>query len=52
MSSQAIMKVTNSLADYAAVEEFVLQRKTGMRYDTGVLYTRLYDEAFDVLSLT
>jgi len=52
MSSAAIMKITNSLADYAAVEEFVLQKKTGMRYDTGVLYTRLYDEAFAVLSLT
>ncbi len=52
MSSGAIMKITNSLADYAAVEEFVLQKKTGMRYDTGVLYSRLYDEAFDTLSLT
>lgn len=52
MSSQAIMKVTNSQAEYSAVEEFVLQKKTAMRFDSGVLYTRLYDEAFDVLSLT
>lgn len=51
-SRYAIMKVTNLLADYAAVEEFVLQKKTAMRFDSGVLYTRLYDEAFDVLSLT
>ena len=51
-SRHALMKVTNLLADYAAVEEFVLQKKTGMRFDSGVLYTRLYDEAFDTLSLT
>ena len=51
-SRSAIMKVTNLLADYVAVEEFVLQKKTAMRFDSGVLYSRLYDEAFDVLSLT
>ncbi len=51
-SRSAIMKVTNMLADYVAVEEFVLQKKTAMRFDSGVLYSRLYDEAFDTLSLT
>jgi hypothetical protein len=40
------------MIEYQAVEDMVLLKKTGLRIDRGFLIGRMYDEAFDVLSLT
>lgn len=51
-SRYAIAKLTNSNAEYSAVERFALRKGSGIRFDFGNLYYRLYDAAFSVLSLT
>ena len=48
----ALFKATSSMIEYQAVEDMVLLKKTGLRIDRGFLIGRMYDEAFDVLSLT
>lgn len=48
----AIRRVINITAAYSAIENFLLRRATGMRFDYGEISHRLYDDAFDVLSLT
>ena len=50
-SRYGIHRVTSSAASYEAVENFVLKRSTAMRFDTGEVVTRLFDDAFDVLKL-
>lgn len=47
----AMHKVINVLADYEAVESFVLRRAKAMRFDYGQHTTRLYDEAFELVDL-
>lgn len=47
-----IHRVRSLTAAYRATEDFVLKRSTAMRIDNGELVYRLFDEAFDVLSLT
>lgn len=47
-----IHRVTSTWAAYEAVEQFVLKRSTAMRFDSGEVVERLFDDAFDVLSLT
>lgn len=48
----AIHKVSSLSAQYSAVEQFALKRSTAMRFDNGELLYRLFDEAFEVLTLT
>jgi hypothetical protein len=47
----AIHKVNSLSAQYSAVEAFALKRSTGLRFDNGELLYRLFDEAFEVLTL-
>lgn len=47
----AIHRVTSLNASYEAIEQYVLKRSTAMRFDHGVITQRLFDDAFDVLSL-
>lgn len=51
-SRYAIRKVTNVLAAYSAIEQFVMRRAQGLRLDYGEHCDRLYDEAFKPISLT
>jgi len=50
-SRYAIHRVNSLTAQYSAVEQFVLKRSTAMRFDRGELLYRLFDDAFDVLTL-
>jgi len=47
----AIQRFVNISAAYDAIEEFVMRKATGFRVDYGEMSTRLYDEAWSVLSL-
>ena len=47
----AIHRVNSVWASYEAVEQFVLKRSTAMRFDSGEVVERLFDDSFDVLSL-
>lgn len=51
-SRYGIHRVSSLSAQYSALENFVLKRSTAMRFDNGELLYRLFDEAFDVLTLT
>ncbi len=51
-ASSAIVRMRNSAAAYSAVEQFVLRRSNALRYDFSEIAYRLFDDAFDVLSLT
>lgn len=51
-SNYAIRRVRNSEAEYQAAEQFALKRGTGMRFDFGEIVYRLFDEAFDVLTIS
>lgn len=48
----AMRKVTNAQAEYSAIERMVLRKGNSMRWDWGYTVHRLYDQAWDVLSLT
>lgn len=47
----AIQRMVNITAAYDGIEEFVMRKATGFRVDYGEMATRLYDEAWSVLSL-
>lgn len=47
----AVRRVRNLLADYNAIEQYVIKRSTTMRFDFGEHVTRLFPDAFDVLIL-
>jgi len=47
----ALRKVTDVTAQYEAVQAFVMRRMSQMRFDYGQHTTRLYDEAFKLISL-
>lgn len=51
-SRYAIRRIRNSGVEAAASEEFVLRRGTALRFDFGEVAHRLFDDAWDVLSLT
>ena len=51
-SRYAIQRIKNSEAEYTAVEDFVMRKSTALRFDFGEIAYRLFDDAFDVLSLT
>lgn len=46
----AIQRVTSTNATYSSVEQFVTTRSSIMRFDTGSLSRRLYNDAFEVLT--
>lgn len=50
-SAYAIHRVSSTTASYQAIEAFVLKRSQAMRFDSGEIVYRLFDEAFEVLSL-
>lgn len=50
--ADAIFKVTSSVADYEAMENLIMLKTTQLRFDRGHLIGRMYDDAFDVYSLT
>lgn len=51
-SRYAVRRVRNSQAEYQAVEEFVLRKSKAMRFDFAEICYRLFDEAFEVFSIT
>lgn len=51
-SRYAIHRVKSLSASYEAVENLVMRRATQMRFDHGEIVYRLFDEAFEVLTLT
>lgn len=50
-ANYGVHRVNSVWAAYEAVEQFVLKRSTAMRFDSGEVVERLFDDAFDVLSL-
>lgn len=50
-SRYALHEITNVSASYSAIENFVLRRSTGMRFDFGIALVKLYDEAFTGLTM-
>jgi len=48
----AIHRVKSLTAQYEAIEQLVMRRATQMRFDHGEIVYRLFDEAFEVLTLT
>jgi hypothetical protein len=50
--SQALAKITSTTAEYSAVEDIVMKKSREMRIDRGFIVYRLYDLAFDTLTLT
>lgn len=51
-SRYGIHRITSTSASYSAQENFVLRRASAMRFDYGQITRRLFDDAFDVLTLT
>jgi len=47
-----VHRVKSLTAQYEAVEALVMKRSTQMRFDHGEIVYRLFDEAFEVLTLT
>lgn len=47
----AIQRFVNISATYDAIQEYVMRRATSFRVDYGEMATRLYDEAWSVVSL-
>ncbi len=47
----AIQRFTNISASYEAIQEYVMRKATSFRVDYGEMATRLYDEAWSVVSL-
>ena len=45
-------QITNVSASYSAIENFVMRRSTAMRFDYGVILVKLYDEAFQGITLS
>lgn len=51
-SRYAIRRVRNSEAQYQAVEQFVLKKTQALRFDFGEICYRLYDDAWDKMTIT
>lgn len=50
--SQALAKITSSSAEYSAIEQIVMKKSTELRIDRGFIVYRLFDTAFNVMTLT
>lgn len=51
-SRYGIHRITSLTAQYSAIEQFAMKRSTMLRIDKGEMVYRLFDEAFEVLTLT
>jgi hypothetical protein len=51
-SRYAIHRVTSTILAYQAAEAYAMRRSTKFRIDTGAIAYRLFDEAWNVLTLT
>ncbi len=49
--SSAMMRVKSLSADYSATEAYVMKRSSAMRVDFGEIVYRLFDEAFECLTM-
>ena len=47
-----LIEYQNVTADYEAVEQFIMKRAQGFIVESGSMVTRLFDEAFSVMTLT
>lgn len=47
-----VHRVNSLTAQYSAIEQFAMKRSTMLRIDKGEIVYRLFDESFEVLSLT
>lgn len=52
VAKPGIMRLTSTGASFNAIESFAIRRATAMRFDYGSIARRMYDDAFDVLTLT
>lgn len=50
-SRYGVHRVKSLTAEYSAIEQFALKRSTALRIDKGEMLYRLFDEAFEVLTL-
>ena len=50
--SAGVHRITSLTAAYSAIEQFAMKRSTMLRIDKGDMSYRLFDEAFEVLTLT
>ena len=50
--SAGVHRITSLSAQYSAIEQFAMKRSTMLRIDKGDMAYRLFDEAFEVLTLT
>ena len=50
-SRHAIRRIRNSEAEYKASEQFALRKGIGLRFDFGEMAYRLFDDAWDVLTI-
>jgi hypothetical protein len=50
-SRYALRRVRNLNAEYQAIEAYVMKRSQAMRFDFGEHVTRLFNDAFDVLTI-
>jgi len=51
-TSPAIGKVVSTFSEYSAIEDVVMKKSTQLRVDRGWLSWRMWDDAFDILTLT
>ena len=51
-ASPALAKVTSTSADYSAIEDVVMKRSTELRIDRGFMCYRMWDAAYNVMTLT
>ena len=51
-SRYAIHRVVSTFCAFEGLESFILKRSTAMRFDSGEIVERLFDDAFDVMTLT
>lgn len=51
-TSPAVGKVVSTFAEYSAIEDVVMRKSTTLRIDRGWLAWRMWDDAFDVMTLT
>lgn len=50
--SAALHRIASLSVQYSAIEQFTMKRSSMMRFDKGHMVYRLFDEAFEVLTLT
>lgn len=51
-TSPAVGKVVSTFCEYSAIEDIVMRKSTELRIDRGWIAWRMWDDAFDVMTLT